>query len=136
MVELVLFLTIATSLAWFASEFQTRRWLRLMLGTLAILSSAAISWAVGSLDRLTSNAWFGAATKNLVQNTIQQLEAVNADRVLAELRRLRDNYQPAYESRADYDIFGRRIRATIDRESGPPRPGKPPAGMDTDLTIP
>ncbi len=60
---LVLLLVVAAPIAWFASEFQDRRWLRLALGTLAILLSFGVAALVGWLERFNSNAWFGNATK-------------------------------------------------------------------------
>ena len=103
MLQLVLILVVVVPLAWLASEFQPRTWLRLILGCGAILLSFGVAWVVGSLDRLESNAWYGAATKDLVQNTIEQLETGNTDHVLTELRRLRSGFHPSYESRSNYD---------------------------------
>ena len=125
MVEFVLVLVVLLPLAWFASEFQSRVWLRLTLGCLAILLSFGVAWVVGSLDRLNSNAWYGAATKDLVQNTILQLEAGNSERVLTELRSLRSEFHPSYEDRCDYD---RLVAVYVSRLSDNPivhRPGDP-----------
>ncbi len=105
MIQLVLTLVVVLPLCWFASEFQSRLWLRLTFGCASILLSFAVAWAVGSLDRLRSNATYGAATKDLIQNTIVQLEAGNTDRVLTQLRRLRSQFHPTYETRANYDTL-------------------------------
>ncbi len=103
MIVLILIPVIILPLLWLLSEFQPRRWPRVSLGCAALLMSFGDAWVVGALDRLNSNAWYGAATKDLIQNTIEQLEAGNTDRVVAELKRLRSKYNPSYESRSDYD---------------------------------
>jgi len=103
MLQIILLLVIALPIAWLASEFQPRKGIRIALGVAAIAMSFGVAWIVGSLDRLDSNMWFGAATKDLIQNTIVELENGNDERVLTALRALRSRFHPTYESRADYD---------------------------------
>jgi cytochrome c biogenesis protein CcdA len=98
-------LAIGVPIAWFASEFQDRRWLRLALGTFAILLSLGVAAVVGSLERFNSNAWFGDASKKLVEATVAELEAGNRDAVLRSLRNLQQKYSPTYENRARYDVL-------------------------------
>src|SRR4051812_42704454 len=107
----VLILTIVMPIAWFASEFQDRRWLRLMLGTAAVLLSFGVAFLVGSLQRLNYNAWYGGATKGLIDTTISQLEAGHMDRVLLSLKDLQSKYEPTYENRAHYDTL---VTATVE----------------------
>jgi len=95
--------------------------------------SFGVAWIVGSLDRLDSNTWFGAATKDLIQNTIVELENGNDERVLTELRVLRSKFHPTYESRADYDkLVAEYVNAVSDtpilHERGDPRWVDEPAG--------
>ncbi len=85
-----------------------------------------VAWLVGSLDRLNSNIWYGAATKDLIQNTIVELESGNEDRVLTELRALRSKFHPTYETRAKYDkLVADYVNAVSDKpilhERGDPR---------------
>jgi hypothetical protein len=103
MLVLILILTIALPLAWLAAEFQPNRPLRVVLGICAIAMSYLVAWGVGTLDRLGSNIWYGTASKDLIENTITELESGNTERVIAELRVLRDKLHPTYETRADYD---------------------------------
>ena len=103
MLVLILILVIALPVAWLASEFQQRTSLRITLGICAIAMCFLVAVGIGSLDRLNSNIWYGTASKDLIENTIAELEAGNTERVIAELRALRDKLQPTYENRADYD---------------------------------
>jgi len=105
MLELILFLVIAFPIAWLISEFYGNRGARIALGVCAIVMSFGVAWIVGSLDRLQSNIYFSEATKDLIQNTIIELENGKQDAVLAELQALRDDFRPTYETRDDYDVL-------------------------------
>src|SRR5262249_50064617 len=100
---LVLLLVVVTPIAWFVSEFQDRRGLRLFFGVAAILLSFGVAFLAGSLERFNSNAWFGNATKKLIDATVRELEIGNKEQVLRALKRLQAEYSPAYENRASYD---------------------------------
>ena len=102
---LICLLVIALPVAWFISEFQVRRWLRLVLGTLAIASTSGVAVFVGMAERFNDNAWFGNASKALVETTIAELEAGNRDGVLRALRSFQQEYAPTYENRARYDVL-------------------------------
>ena len=99
----VLLLTIVLPFAWLASEFQSRRWLRVILGATAILLSFGVAFLVGSFVRLNYNAWYGGATKTLIDTTIIELQAGNTANVLSSLKRLQAKYEPTYENRGHYD---------------------------------
>ncbi len=99
MLELILFLVVAFPIAWLISEFYNNRCARIILGLCAIGMSFGVAFIVGSLDRLQSNVYFAGATKDLIQNTIIELENDRADLVLTELRNLRDEFRPTYETR-------------------------------------
>ncbi len=49
------------------------------------------------------NAWYGSASKDLIDTTITQIEDGNIDHVMSVLRRLNLDYHPTYENRANYD---------------------------------
>jgi hypothetical protein len=104
---------------WFASEFLGRRWLRLVLGSISILLSIVVAVAVGSAERFNSNAWFGVASKSLVDATVEELEAGNQDRVIRALKLVQANYHPTYENRARYDVL---VEQTIAEMGRPPSP--------------
>src|SRR5690348_681547 len=100
---IVLLLTVTTPIAWFASEFQNRIWLRLILGCAAIFLCFGVAFVVGSLEMFNANAWFGGATQDLVNTAVEQMEAGKTEQVLAALKNLQKTYQPTYENRARYD---------------------------------
>jgi hypothetical protein len=124
---LLVLLAIILPTAWLLSEFQPRRWLRLVLGVFCLGFGLPIAFGAGGvLQRFNDNALYGAATADLVDTTISQLEARNSDRVLSELRHFRDKYQPSYEShvgRYEEQIreFKSRLAITTN-QAQPPRP--------------
>ena len=115
MLPLIVCLTVASLLAWFASEFQDRRWIRLVAGLAALSMSFLIATGVGALEHLTANAWYGEASKRLVDTTVEELERGETERLLAELKILQQQFQPTYENRARYDelveTFVSRVRS-------------------------
>ena len=137
MFELILVLVVALPLAWLVSEFMARTEIRVGLGIAAIAMAFGVAWIVGSLDRLQSNIYFGDATKDLIQNTIIELENGNSDRVLAELRKLRSEFEPTYETRDAYDkLVAEYVDAVSDKPIIHQRgvPGWPHEAPDNDGT--
>jgi hypothetical protein len=99
----ILVFTVVIPIAWIISEFHDRRWLRLTLGVSSILLSIGVAVVIGSFERFNSNAWFGNASKRLINTTISEIEAGHEERVLRSLKRLQLKYEPTYENRAQYD---------------------------------
>jgi hypothetical protein len=102
---LVLLIVVALPIGWLASESGKLRWLRIVLGLAAIASTMGVAYLVGDLSRWNYNAWYGAASKHLIDATVTQIEDGNIDRVMSVLRRLKLDYQPTYENRAHYDVL-------------------------------
>jgi hypothetical protein len=73
------------------------------LGIAAIASAMGVAYLVGHFSRWNYNAWYGGASKGLVETTVTQIEDGNIDRVMSVLRRLNLDYRPTYENRAHYD---------------------------------
>jgi hypothetical protein len=119
MFPLVLFTIIAIPCIWFASEFQSRRWLRLALGVAALLCCFGVAALFGMAERFNSNAWYGTASSRLIDTTVSAIEQGRSKEVVVELKRLREQYKPTYENRARYDTlvdeFVRRVHATGSR---------------------
>ena len=74
-----------------------------MLGISAIASVMGVAYLVGHLTRWNYNAWYGGASKALIETAVTEIEDGNIDRVMTVLRRLDLDYQPTYENRAHYD---------------------------------
>ena len=73
------------------------------MGIAAIASAIGVAYLVGHLARWNYNAWYGGASKDLVETTVTHIEDGKIDRVMSLLRRLNLDYQPTYENRAHYD---------------------------------
>jgi hypothetical protein len=103
MTLLVLLFLTGLLAGWVASEFQGRRWLRLLLGisTLMLVGGAFLAASIG--ERFNYNSWYGEASGKLIAATVAGIEEGRTDEVLAELKRLRGQFQPTYENRASYD---------------------------------
>jgi hypothetical protein len=101
---LVLFvLAVGLPLGWLASEFQPRRWLRILLGILALTMSVFLALGFSLLERFNYNAWYGAASATLIDTTIAEIEDGRTDQLLPALRHLRGEFYPTYMNRAHYD---------------------------------
>lgn len=131
MLELILLLVVVLPIAWLASEFSNNRFLRIGLGLSAIAMSFGVAWIVGSLDRLQSNTYFAEATKDLIQNTIVELENGNDDAVLKGLKDLRSEFEPTYETRDDYDLLVDRYVRSISKNPIFHRAGDPAWSTET-----
>jgi hypothetical protein len=103
MLVLILVLTITFPVLWLVSEFQERKWLRIVLGCAAISMSFLVAAGVGMLERLNFNAWYGYASQQLIETTLQELKADNKSGVEKNLAWLHARYHPTYENRANYD---------------------------------
>jgi hypothetical protein len=114
----VVALSIAIPIGWMAAEFRTRPPIRILLGLLSI--AVAVSWTYcleSTLGRLNYNAWYGAATHDLIDSSLKEVENGQLDRVLMVWRGLRTQYQPTYENRAHYDELVNEAVARIRGES-------------------
>jgi hypothetical protein len=100
---LILVLVVALPIGWLVAEFTAPRWARVALGIAAICMCFGVAYVGSSLSRLNYNAWYGGATSDLIDASVEQLEAGNVDHVTATLKQLQNEYQPTYENRAHYD---------------------------------
>ena len=98
-----IFLTLVLPVAWLLSEFQDRRKIRIATGVAALAVSYLVAAAIGSLQFFNANAWYGGASKDLIDTTIEQIEHGDTERLLQELKSLQSQYHPTYENRARYD---------------------------------
>jgi len=102
---LILLFVVGLPIAWIVSEFTANRGPRIALGVCAIAMSFGVAWMVGTLARLRSNVYYSEATKDMIQNTIIELEKGKEDVVIGALRELRTEFRPTYETRDDYAVL-------------------------------
>ncbi len=107
----VLVVVVVLPMAWLACEFyprrpmSRRRMVRILLGAAAILSSFGVALLAGSLVMFNYNAWYGRASKRLIETTVTELEAGRTEEVIGALTALRSHYHPTFESKARYDVL-------------------------------
>src|SRR5207302_2707390 len=96
--------------------------------TLGILTIAICTFCVSALTTLLTgfnyNAWYGGATKDLIETSLTQIEDGHLERVLIVWRGLNSQYQPTYENRAGYRDLVAEATARM-RGDTPIAPGSP-----------
>lgn len=126
---LVLFLVIGIPVAWLIAEFRGNCPVRITLGVIAILCSFGVAAIIGMSSELNYNAWFGGATKDLINTTVEQVENGELDRVMTVLRSLNRQYHPTYENRANYRALVEdataRMRGDVEITEGTPWDAEP-----------
>ncbi|MCP5519927.1 MAG: hypothetical protein H7A46_00095 [Verrucomicrobiales bacterium] len=101
---LLLALLVCLPVGWVVAEFRGGRALRIGLGLLAIGLVGMSVWGLSNLlARFQYNAWYGAATDDLIGTSLEQIEDGHLERVLKIWRGLQLQYHPTYETRAHYD---------------------------------
>lgn len=119
-VTVAMVLVVVLPLGWLASEFQDNRGLRIFVGVLAIAMSFFVAFVVGSLEQMRSNTYFGDASKKMIETTIYALDDGRIDEVKLGLKELATEYQPSYETRANYDqlvaLYVKNLKRNKDNE--------------------
>lgn len=87
---------------WMLAEFRQDRAARVIFGSLTLFLGLGAGVVLSMLNEFNYNAWYGSATKNLIDTIVIQVEDGNLDRVMTVLRGLNRQYQPTYENRAGY----------------------------------
>ncbi len=100
---LLILLIVGLLVAWLVAEFKASRVVRVSVGVLAFGTVIVLTYGLASvLTRFNHNAWFGEATKGLIETSVAQIENGHNDRVLKAWRELNSQYEPSYENRVDY----------------------------------
>ncbi len=94
--------TAVLPVAWIVADCRAGAAARRALGFFAILWSFGVAGLLGSLERLNSNVYFTSASKDLLEASIQQLQAGRYEAVLREWERANTELSPTYENRARY----------------------------------
>jgi hypothetical protein len=94
---------IAVPILWLVAECRCGRALRIGLGMLAIATvTIGVSVPCLIVTRFNYNAWYGHATKSLIETSLEQLEGGRQEHVVKVWRGLNKLYEPTYENRAGY----------------------------------
>jgi hypothetical protein len=117
---LLLAVLIALPMAWLVAEFKASRAVRVGLGVCAFGLAIIFTYGLASvLTRFNYNAWFGQATKILIETSVTQIEDGHFDRVLKVWRGLNAQYHPSYENRAGYkDLVDGATQAMKEEQEG------------------
>lgn len=100
---LILFLiSVVVFAIWIIAEYKQNRSARIILGSLTLFLGLGAAAVITLLNQFNYNAWYGVATKNLLDTIVLQVDDGNLDRVMTVLRGLNRQYQPTYENRAGY----------------------------------
>jgi hypothetical protein len=100
----VFILALGLPVGWLVSEFQPRRWLRIVLGLAALSTSLFISYVFSGLDQMGYNSRYGASSEKLVEVMIASLQTDQSEDLLPALQRLHRTYEPTYEENwTDYN---------------------------------
>jgi len=100
----IVFLAFGLPIGWLISEFQPRRWLRILLGLAALSMSFFLSYVFSGLDQMGYNSRYGESSAELVEVMIVSLQNGDSENLLPALQRLHRNYEPTYEENwTDYN---------------------------------
>lgn len=96
------FVVVCVPVGWLFAEFRGSRAVRIVLGLLIILCGLGVVVIFSALTQFEYNAWYGSATKSLIDTTVRQIEDGKLDRVMTVLCSLNQQFRPTYENRANY----------------------------------
>ena len=103
-IPLAILIIIVTPVIWIVSEFKAKkRWVRITLGSLAILCLWGVAFVAAQIVRLNYNIWYSDATKKLISVSVEKLEQGQVDSVIKHWSQLRDQIQPTYEKKGNYN---------------------------------
>jgi len=103
---LLILIVIAVPCLWFVADLlHWRAWLRRTLGVLSILLTFGVAFIGGSLQIFRANLYYGSASKDLIKQTVDELQRGNTNLVIQVLSELDAEFQPTYENRANYSTL-------------------------------
>lgn len=103
MYNLVLLATILLPIGWLLADIWGSPLMRRGLGVIAILMSSTVAFLFGSIiEHFNSTTYFSSASKDLLECSVQQMQAGKSDVVQREWKRMIEEYQPSYENRGRY----------------------------------
>ncbi len=113
----ILCVILLVPVSWLVAEFRGPVGLRIALGLASVVVTCAMTLCAGVLfTRFDQNVYYGLANQHLIDATVAGIEQGRSDKVVRELKRLREAYEPTYENRARYDSL---VEETVKRLQGP-----------------
>lgn len=113
----ILFLALGLPIGWLISEYQPRRWLRMLLGLSALSMSYFLSYVFSGLDQMGYNSRYGASSAELVEVMIVSLQKGDSEKLLPALQKLHKHYEPTYEENwTDYNELVKQFVSDVDSE--------------------
>lgn len=106
-------------IVWLIAEFKYGRSVRIVLGLGSLVSCLAIAYVVGGMTRLNYNAWYGAATHDLLEQVVGELRAGRSEHVADVLSDLHEKFEPRYETKAHYDELVKEAIKNLAKPSAP-----------------
>jgi hypothetical protein len=81
---LLIIVALIPPLAWIVFEFRRNAVARRICGALTIASACLIGWGAGMLQQLNYNAWYGQASKRLLEGVAATLPPGSPERKMAQ----------------------------------------------------
>jgi hypothetical protein len=102
MLWLLVIVALVMPFAWLVAEFQSRVWLRIVLGIAGMAGVFCLANLLMIGRQFETNSYFSFTSQELIESTIEGLRKGESAIVLSELEVLHDEYAPTYENRAEY----------------------------------
>ena len=99
---LIVAIAAAMPLVWLAAEFQSRVWLRIILGLGAMLGVIGLAFFAMVGVHFETNSYYSFTSQEFIESTIDGLQNGKSDLVLKELKSLNKKFVPTYESSNQY----------------------------------
>src|SRR4051812_6773530 len=90
-------ITAILPIAWLIADFRSTPLARRILGMVALLWSFGIAASIGIMQNFNANSYFGGASKDLLEASVQQLRAGKTASVIREWSLANEKFHPTYE---------------------------------------
>ena len=99
----IIILALVLPLGWLIAEIKGKVVARRIFGALTIVSACLIGWGVGMLQQLNYNAWYGHASKKLLEGVATSLPSDSPERKVLE--EAAQKFRPTYQDGDRYDLL-------------------------------
>ena len=98
----LIFITIGLPIGWLIAEFRTNSLARRIIGACTIIWSFGVAALYGMLENLNANAYFTAASKQLLSESVHHLQVGHEKAVIREWLLANEQFGITYESNGRY----------------------------------